>query len=64
MFITRKVIGRGIHAFVFLVAVMIFYFGLGVGLAHDPLLGTLMLLLAFAVGGVNLYLILRNFGRG
>ena len=41
MFFTRKVIRRGIHAFVFLVAVMIFYFGLGVGLARGPLLGTL-----------------------
>ena len=40
-----------------------FYFGLGVGLAFNPLLGTLLWILALAVAGLNLYVILRRFAR-
>jgi uncharacterized membrane protein YdjX (TVP38/TMEM64 family) len=40
-----------------------FYLGLGVGLAFNPLLGTLLWILALAVAGLNLYLIVRRFAR-
>ena len=50
----------GIHALVFLVAVLIFYFGLGVGLAFNPTFGTLLWLLAAAVAGINIFWIIRK----
>ena len=59
----RKVVWIGIHVLVFLVAVVLFYLGLGVGLAVNPLLGTLLWILALAVAGLNLYVMLRRFAR-
>ena len=56
----RSAIRIGIHAVVFLAAVVSFYFGLGVGLAFNPLLGTLLCIAAFAIAGLNLFLILRR----
>lgn len=56
----RKVIGIGIHALTFLVAVVIFYFGLGVGLAFNPTLGTLLWVAAFAVAGLNVFWMIRK----
>ena len=63
MSVKQKVVWIGIHVLVFLVAVVIFYFGLGVGLAVNPLLGTLLWILALAVAGLNLYVMLRRFAR-
>ena len=61
MSVKQKVVWIGIHVMVFLVAVVIFYFGLGLGLAVNPLLGTLLWILALAVAGLNLYVMLRRF---
>ena len=61
--VKRKVLWIVIHVLGFLVAVVIFYLGLGVGLAVNPLLGTLLWVLALAVAGLNLYLMLRRFSR-
>ena len=60
MTIVRKTIGIGIHAFVFLLAVVIFYFGLGVGLAFNPTLGTLLWVAAFTVAGLNVFWMIRK----
>ena len=61
--VKRKVMWTVIHVLAFFVAVVIFYFGLGVGLAFNPLLGTLLWILALAVAGLNLYVMLRRFAR-
>ena len=50
----------GIHALVFLAAVLIFYFGIGVGLAFNPTYGTLLWLLAAAVAAINIFWIIRK----
>ena len=63
MSVKRKVVWTVINVLGFLVAVVIFYLGLGVGLAFNPLLGTLLWILALAVAGLNLYLIVRRFVR-
>ena len=47
--VKRKVMWTVIHVLGFLVAVVIFYLGLGVGLAFNPLLGTLLWILALAL---------------
>ena len=60
MSVKRKVVWIGIHVMVFLVAVVISFFGLGVGLAVNPLLGTLLWILALAVAGLNLYVMRRR----
>ena len=49
MSVVRKTIGIGIHVLLFLAALAIFYFGLGVGLAFNPTLGTLLWVAARAV---------------
>ena len=56
----RRAIGVGIHALVFLAAVVIFYFGLGVGLAFNPTLGTLLWVVAFAVAALNVVWMIRR----
>ena len=63
MSVKKKVVRVCMHIFVFLVALVIFYFGLGVGLAVNPLLGTLLWILALVVAGLNLYVMLRRFVR-
>lgn len=50
----------GIHALVFLAAVVIFYFGLGVGLTLNPTWGTLLWIAAFAVAGINIFWMVRR----
>ena len=63
MSVKKKVVRVCMHVFVFLVALVIFYFGLGVGLAVNPWLGTLLWILALAVAGLNLYVMLRRLAR-
>ena len=63
MSVKKKVVRVGIHVLVFFVAVVIFYFGLGMGLAVNPLLGTLLWILALAVAGLNVYVMLRRCAR-
>ena len=60
---TRSAIRKGIHAFVFLVAAAVFYFGLGVGLSVNPFWGTLLWIAAFAIAGLNLAVILLRWPR-
>ncbi len=59
----RSAIRISIHALVFVLAVAVFYFGLGVGLIVSPLLGTLLWIAAFTIGGLNLFLIFRRRSR-
>ena len=63
MTIARSAIQIGIHALVFLAAVVIFYSGLGVGLALNPMLGTLLWLVALSIAGLNLFFILLGWPR-
>ena len=48
------------HVLLFLLAVVVFYFGLGVGLQFNPTLGTLLWLLAAAIVALNLLWIIRS----
>ena len=41
------------HVLVFLLAVVVFYLGLGLGLSQNPLWGTLLWLAAVALGVLN-----------
>ena len=43
-----------VHALLFLLAVVVFYFGLGVGLQFNPALGTLLWLVAAAIAALNI----------
>ena len=46
------------HALLFLLAVVVFYLGLGVGLQFNPALGTLLWLAAAGLVALNLFWIL------
>ena len=48
------------HLLLFVMALAVFYFGLGVGLAFNPVLGTLLWLLAGAIGIGNIVWIVRR----
>ena len=56
----RMVIRMGIHVLVFLVALVIFFFGLGVGLILNPTLGTLLWIASFTVAGLNVFWMIRK----
>ena len=45
---------------VFLVAVVVFYLGLGVGLQHDPNLGTALWIAAAAIAALNVLWVSRS----
>ena len=47
------------HIFLFAVAILVFYLGLGVGLAFNPILGTLLWLLAAAIAVGNILWLVR-----
>lgn len=47
------------HVLLFALAVVVFFFGLGVGLAFNPALGTLLWVAAGGIAGLNLLWILR-----
>lgn len=51
------------HALLFLAAVLIFYLGLGIGLAVNPAAGTALWFLAGAVGLGNLWWTVRSIRR-
>ena len=44
----------------FVLAVVVFYLGLGVGLAFNPALGMLLWVAAAGVAGLNLFWIVRS----
>ncbi len=52
----KRIVAR---VLLFLLAVVVFYFGLGVGLQFNPALGTLLWLLAAAIAALNLLWIVR-----
>ena len=43
------------HALLFVVGIVVFYLGLGVGLQYNPNLGTLLWLVSGAIVGLNVY---------
>ena len=47
------------HALLFLLAVVVFYLGLGLGLQFNPLLGTLLWLVAASIVALHLIWILQ-----
>lgn len=47
------------HVLLFVLALIVFYFGLGVGLAFNPALGTLLWLVAGAIAVGNILWIVR-----
>ena len=49
-----------VHVLLFVLAVVVFYFGLGVGLQFNPALGTLLWLIAAAIVSLNLLWIVRS----
>ena len=49
-----------VHVLLFVLAVIVFYFGLGVGLQFNPALGTLLWLIAAAIVILNLLWIVRS----
>ena len=48
------------HVLLFVLAVVVFYLGLGVGLAFNPALGMLLWAAAAGVAGLNLLWIVRS----
>ena len=48
------------HILLFVLAVVVFYLGLGVGLALNPTLGTLLWILAAGLFALNLFWIVRR----
>ena len=48
------------HVLLFLIAIVVFYLGLGIGLQFNPNLGTILWLAAAAIAGLNLLWILRS----
>ena len=50
------------HGLLFLLAVVVFYLGLGIGLQFNPLLGTLLWGAAAAIVALNLWWMRRRAG--
>ena len=48
------------HVLLFLLAVIVFYIGFGVGLQVSPTLGTLLWVVAAVIAALNLFWILRS----
>ena len=48
------------HALLFLLAVVVFYLGLGLGLQFSPILGTLLWVAAAAIATLNILWIVRS----
>ena len=48
------------HALLFVIAVVVFFLGLGVGLQHNPTLGTLLWIAAAAIAGLNVLWMFRS----
>ena len=49
-----------VHVLLFLLAVVVFYLGLGVGLQVSPILGTFLWIAAGVIAALNLFWILRS----
>ena len=48
------------HALLFVIAVVVFYLGLGLGLQYNANLGTLLWIAAAAIAGLNVLWIFRS----
>ena len=48
------------HALLFVLAVAVFFFGLGVGLQYNPLLGTLLWVVAGGIAALNVLWMFRS----
>ena len=48
------------HALLFLLAAVVFYLGLGVGLQYNPTLGTILWVASAGLVALNLFWILRS----
>ena len=48
------------HALLFVIAVVVFFLGLGVGLQFNPTLGTLLWIAAAAIAGLNVLWMFRS----
>ena len=52
-----------VHVLVFGAAVVVFYLGLGIGLAFNPIIGTVLWIVAAGIAVLNAFWILRSTGR-
>ena len=52
-----------VHLFLFLVAFVVFYLGLGLGLSWNPMAGTVLWLVALAIAGGNIWWMARRSGH-
>ena len=59
---TAKRAKIAVHVLLFLLAVVVFYLGLGVGLQVSPILGTLLWTAAVVIAALNLFWVLRSHG--
>ena len=59
---TAKGAKVAVHVLLFLLAVVVFYLGLGVGLQVSPILGTFLWIAAAVIAALNLFWILRSRG--
>lgn len=57
---TATVIRTTAHALLFVLAVAVFYLGLGIGLQFNPFLGTVLWILAGTIAALNIAWILRR----
>ena len=52
-----------VHGALFLVAILVFYAGLGVGLQYNPTLGTVLWIAAVVIAVLNIYWLSRRRSR-
>ena len=52
-----------VHVLVFAAAVLVFYLGLGIGLALNPIIGTVLWVVAAIIAVLNIVWILRSSVR-
>ena len=55
-----KTLKLAVHALLFVIAVVVFFLGLGVGLQYNPTLGTLLWIAAAAIAGLNVLWMFRS----
>ena len=55
-----KTLKTAAHVLLFVVAVVVFFLGLGLGLQFNPTLGTLLWIAAAAIAGLNVLWIFRS----
>ncbi|MYK26500.1 MAG: hypothetical protein F4052_06075 [Dehalococcoidia bacterium] len=58
----KLVVRTGLHVLVFLVAGIVFFLGLGIGLSQDPAIGTLLWLVAAGIAVANAIWMTRRRG--